>query len=243
MSHTGNPQARHILCATGNNIDALINLIVFNASVTYLSFPITAPREMEKKGDLSFIEIINEAHRLAATEMQDNKTRAFISPLSIDELPLVFKLRAAGDSTELEFDCEKERWSLTAMWGKEELVISPSLTGTRKFPVEQIKNASGTMGTDVGWRDRRLVLQSASLAIVCPKPPGENRITRGVNEEIQTAVPLGIMCNIWQKPEWDPDDFVGGRFPPAGSMGIGQTEASVQKMPSLPELIRAAPPA
>jgi hypothetical protein len=97
------------------------------------------------------------------------------------------------------------------------------------------------MATDVGWRDRRLVLQSASLAIVCPKPPNEDRITRGVNEEIQTAVPLGIMCNIWQNPEWDPGDFVGKRFPPAGSMGIGQTEATVQMMLTLTDLIRAKP--
>jgi hypothetical protein len=57
-----------------------------------------------------------------------------------------------------------------------------------------------------------------------------------VNEEIQTAVPLGILCNIWQKPEWDPDDFVGKRFP-----APGQTEAVVQKMKTLEELIRANP--
>jgi hypothetical protein len=69
LSHTGNPKARHILCATGNNLDALINLIVFNAPVTYLSFPISAPRELEAKGDISFIEIINKAHHLAAAEM------------------------------------------------------------------------------------------------------------------------------------------------------------------------------
>jgi hypothetical protein len=105
----------------------------------------------------------------------------------------------------------------------------------------QVSSATGTIRTDVGWRDRRLVLQSESLAIVCPKPPGENRITRGVSEEIQTAVPLGIICNLWQKPEWDPKDFVGTTFPAPGSMGIGQTQASVQKMDTLEDLIRAHP--
>ncbi|MEA2821622.1 MAG: hypothetical protein QOJ86_3626 [Bradyrhizobium sp.] len=242
LSHTGNAKARHILCAAGNNIDALINLIVFDASVTYLSFPISAPREMAANGDTRFIELINDAHRRAAVEMTANRSRAFISPLSIDELPLAFKARSLDqDVNEITFDCEHDRWNLADLWGNSELPILPSLTGTQIYPRVQVETAFGTLLTDVGWRDRRLVLQSASLAIVCPKPPLENRITRGVNEEIQTAVPLGIICNIWQKPEWDSEDFVGKTFPPAGSMGIGQTQAVVQKVKTLDELIRAEP--
>jgi hypothetical protein len=241
LSHTGNPKARHILCAAGNNVDALINLMIFDATVTYLSFPISAPREMLDKGDRAFVDVINEAHQRAATEMSNSRERSFISPLSIDELPLVSKIQSAGDNQSIEFDCENDRWNLKELWGNADLSILPSLTGQRQFPKKQLEAAFGTVRTDVGWRDRRLVLQSNSLAIVCPKPPNEDRITRGVNEEIQTAVPLGIICNIWQKPEWDPDDFVGKRFPPAGSMGIGQTEAAVQKLDSLDALIRAKP--
>jgi hypothetical protein len=241
LSHTANSAARHILCATGNSLDALINLIVFNAKVTYLSFPISAPRELEAKGDMSFIEIINEAHQLAAADMTTRRSRCFISPLSIDELPIVFKAHKQPEGTpDLQFDCENERWNLAQLWGADRSIL-PSLTGSQKFPMAQLDGASATIRTDVGWRDRRLVLQSDSLAIVCPKPPNEDRITRGVNEEIQTAVPLGILCNIWQKPEWDPNDFVGKAFPAAGSMGIGQTQASVSKMNTLEELIRAHP--
>lgn len=242
LSHTGNRLARHVLCATGNNLDALINLIVFDAKVTYLSFPISAPRELAAKGDTTFIAIINEAHHLAAVDMTQQRSRAFISPLAIDELPIVFKAQnAPEDATELEFDCENDRWNLVKLWGEPALPVLPSSKGVRKFPMAQINSAAGSVRTDVGWRDRRLVLQSESLAIVCPKPPDEDRITRGVSEEIQTAVPLGIMCNIWQKPEWDPKDFVGTTFPAAGSMGIGQTQASVQRMQTLEELIRANP--
>jgi hypothetical protein len=241
LSHTGNNNARHILCATGNNLDALVNLIVFDSKVTYLSFPISAPREMQADGDDSFIKVINEAHRLAAREMIENRTRSFISPLAIDELPIVFKFKNAADgATELDFNCETERWDLEDLWGPE-AVILPCLTGVLRFPMEQIDNAESSIRTDVGWRDRRLVLQSDSLAIVCPKPPREDRITRGVNEEIQTAVPLGIMCYIWQKPEWDKNDFVGTIFPRAGSMGMGQTQAVVQKVATLNDLIKAEP--
>lgn len=242
LSHTANSNAKHILCATGNSLDALINLLVFNAKVTYLSFPISASRELEAKGDMRFRDVINRAHNLAATEMSARRTRSFISPLAIDELPIVFKGRAAPDgATEIIFDCEKERWNLAQLWGDPSLPILPSLTGAQKFPIAQISSAAGTIRTDVGWRDRRLVLQSHSLAIVCPKPPTEERITRGVMEEIQTAIPLGIMCNLWQESEWDTDNFVGKTFPAAGSMGIGQTQASVQKLDTLEDLIRAHP--
>jgi hypothetical protein len=243
LSHTGNSRARHILFASGNNLDALINLIVFDAKVTYLSFPISAPRELASNGDTSFIEVINEAHRLASSEMTKERSRCFISPLSIDELPILFKAArsAREDAKELEFNCDSDRWNLERLWGSKDLPVVPSLPGTLKVPLAQIDSAGPTVRTDVGWRDRRLVLQSESLAIICPKPPNEDRITRGVNEEIQTAVPLGIICNIWQKPEWDPSDFVGSRFPAAGSMGIGQTEAVVQKVKTLEELIRANP--
>lgn len=242
LSHTGNSTARHILCAAGNSLDALINLIVFNAKVTYLSFPISSPRELAERGDWSFVEVINQAHNLASAQMNKDRSRSFISPLSIDELPIVFKAKKMpSEPKELEYDAEKERWNLEKLWGGADLPILPSLAGPHIFPMEQIASAAPLIQTDVGWRDRRLVLQSDSLAIVCPKPPNEERITRGVNEEIQTAVPLGIICNIWQKPEWDPNDFVGKRFPAAGSMGIGQTEASVQKMNTLEDLIRAKP--
>jgi len=242
LSHTGNSKARHILCAAGNSLDALINLIVFDAKVTYLSFPISAPREMEAKGNRSFIEIIDRAHQLAIGEMNSRRSRSFISPLAIDELPLVFKAaRVDEDTTEVEFDCENERWNLERLWGSREEPILESLKGIRRFPLAQIKNAAALIQTDVGWRDRRLVLQSESLAIVCPKPPDDDRITRGVSEEISTAVPLGIPCNFWQNPEWDPQDFVGRRFPPPGSMGGGQTEAVVQRMSTLEDLIRAHP--
>ena len=242
LSHTGDPTARHILCAVGNDIDALINLIVFDAAVTYLSFRISAARELAKVGDLSFVDIINRAHRIAAEEMKARRKRSIISPLSIDELPIVLKSREVPEgTTEVEFDCRKERWNLENLWGNADLTILPCSTGILKFPVTQIENAAGTIQTDVGWRDRRLVLQAKSLAIICPKPPHEDRITRGVLEEIQTAVPVGILCNFWQKPEWDCNDFVGKAFPAAGSMGIGHTQAVVQKIETLEGVVRAIP--
>jgi hypothetical protein len=238
-SHT-TPMPKHVLCATGNNLDALANLIIFDADVTYLSFPISAPRKLDKSGDPSFIQLINEAHHLAAAEMQREFSRCFISPLAIDELPIVTRYDEEA-SDNVRFNCASDRWKLDELWGSNELVISPPEDKPIEFPKAQIRGAREAIRTDVGWRDRRLVMQSKSLAIVSPKPPKEDRITRGVSEEIETAVLLGTVCYYWQKPEWDSGDFVGKAFGSAGSMGIGHTQAFVKRLDSLEELIRTKP--
>jgi hypothetical protein len=173
--------------------------------------------------------------------MLDNRQRSFITPLSIDELPMVFKLNEEGAPDPLPFDCVADRWSVADLWGGTAEPLVPGLPGVFNFPKEQILAAERMIRTDVGWRDRRLVQQSNSLAIVCPKPPGEDRITRGVMDEVDTAVAVGTVCHLWQKPEWDQTNFVGNFFGQAGSMGISQTQALVKQVTTLDDLIRANP--
>jgi hypothetical protein len=240
LSHTGNTAARHILCAAGNCLDVLVNLIIFNSTVTYLSFPISAARQMAHDGNSDFINLINRAHSLAAAEMRSDRSRSIISPLAIDELPILVKAHDE-QGKEIIFNCTNDRWNLRDLWGDPDAPILPSIGTDLRIPFEQVNEAAGTIRTDVGWRDRRMVLQSNSLAIVCPKPPGRDQITRGVSEEIQTAVPIGIPCNYWQNAQWDPEDIVENQFPAAGSMGIGQTQALVRRISTLEELIRAKP--
>lgn len=240
MSHMGPPGSRHILCATSNTLESIANLILFDAGVTYLSFPISAPRRLEEAGDTSFLDLINDAHRKALGQMRADRSRAFISPLAIDELPLVFRAENASDST-LGFDASADRWEVAKLWGEADAIIVPSLPGSVAIPIELIRAAEGMVKTDVGWRDRRLVQQASCLAIVCPKPPNENRITRGVSDEIQTATAVGTRCFLWQKPEWDRDGFVETQFPAPGSMGASQVQALVKRVETLDELIQSKP--
>ena len=172
--------------------------------------------------------------------MRADRRKCFISPLAIDELPIVSKSKNCNTEM-IEFSCNSDRWSLNELWGDDQLPILPANTENLRFPVDQIGTAAGAMQTDVRWRDRRLVLQSNSLTIVCPKLPNEDRITRGVKDEITTAIMMGIICNVWQNPEWDRDDFVGKEIFDAGSMGIGQTQETVQRFGSLEDVIRASP--
>lgn len=139
----------------------------------------------------------------------------------------------------VKYDCTRDRWSQDELWGSPEIAIIPPLKGEFSLPVDQIRAAEGGMRTDVGWRDRRLVLQSGSLAIVCPKDPTKDRITRGVNDEIATATAVGIPCFYWQKPEWDPKNYVETQFPAAGSMGAGHVQMLVNRADSLAALVAA----
>jgi len=240
LSHTGSKRARHVLCGVGNNLDAIANLAIFDAPVTYLSFPISVPRRLERSGNLSFVELINKAHHLAAAEMASNTKRCFISPLAIDELPIVAAARQEK-SEDLSFNAATDRWDVRELWGSAELPILVPEDAVQIFPKNEVLGVEEAIRTDVGWRDRRLVMQSKSLAIVCPKPPNEDRITRGVADEIETAVMLGTVCHYWQKPDWDPGNFLGERFGEAGSMGIGHSQSFVTRLESLEDLIRAEP--
>lgn len=241
LTHLPPNTARHVLCAAGNTLTALANLIVFDAAITYLSFPISAPRELATVGKVEFVKLINEAHHLAVGEMKKDHNRSFISPLAIDELPMVLKAKEVSEEKEMKFDCANDRWNLDELWGDSSLPIVPPDSEAFSFFTAQIADAQGLMRTDVGWRDRRLVMQSRSLAIVCPKPPEQNRITSGVETEIETAILLGIFCAYWQKPEWDPEDFVGKRYSRTGSMGAGHSQAFIKRVDSLNKLIEASP--
>ncbi len=240
VTHSQSGSARHVVCATGNALVSLANLVIFDADVTYMSFPISVPMNMADAGDASFMKLINHAHQLALREMHRERMRAFITPLSIDELPLL-KLKQGADGN-VTYDCATGRWNQDELWDDANAAILPMLKNGFKIPHgEQIQPAAGTMGTDVGWRDRRLVLQSKSLAIVCPKDPAADRITRGVRDEIATAVTVGTPCFYWQNPEWDKGGYVQSQFPSAGSMGQGFTELLVQRADSLESLISAKP--
>ena len=248
VSHSGS-NVRHILVATSNSLAAIANVVIWDADITYLSFPISAPRRMLKNGDSSFMDLINRLHRLALEQMEKDRRRSFITPLAIDELPMVFMWREAKRKAEetgellesISYLDTRDRWSQRDLWGSEDAAILPAEGSVVNIPSEQVEMVAGIVETDVGWRDRRLVLQSQSLAICCPKDPKEDRITRGVRTELEAATAVGISSFYWQNPDWDRKNFIATQFSPAGSMGLGATEALVQHTESLDALVQAKP--
>ena len=246
---------RHVALATSNAVHALANLIIFDANVTYLSFPISAPRRMEANGDERYKEVmgeVNELHHLALGQMQKDHERSFVTPLAIDEFPMVKKWekaqadwdrqKAAGAADlaplVIGYSDIRDRWKQSDLWGSEEVAILPPVKDEFGIPAEQIESVAGFVETDIGWRDRRLVLQSQSLAIHNPYDPVKGVITRGVKTEIEAATAAGVSSFYWQNPKWDPQDYVSTQFAPAGSMGPGASEALVQKTESLEALVQ-----
>ena len=241
---------KHIICSVNHPLEVIVNQIIFDADVTYLSFPITESLKMiEESGDSTLKGYIDEAHQIALKEMRNDRTRCFISPLSIDELPF---LDAMNESNKIErevdgqkvmkfrFDADASRWRLTDLWGPDTKLIAKPFE-FEEFDWEQVAQAAGLVWTDIGWRDRRLVLQSRNLAVVCPVPPGRNEITGGVKDEIETAIPNGVYCYIWQKKEWDLQDIVGRTFKRPTSMGLGAISQMSEIADSLETLIQMKP--
>lgn len=245
-------QVKHIICSVNHPVEVIVNPIIFDADVTYLSFPISEPLQMiEKSGDFALKEYIDKAHRLALKEMKSDRTRCFISPLSIDETPF---LHARNDENKIvyevdgkkvlkfRFDAEGSRWSLADLWGADtELIAKPFELKEIEFDWEQVANAEGVVWTDIGWRDRRLVLQSRNLAVICPVPPTRDEITGGVKDEIETAIPNGIYCYIWQEKKWDPQDIVRRTYKRDTSMGLGAVRQMTEIVDSLEDLIQMKP--
>jgi hypothetical protein len=239
-SHCDAANVRHVLVASSNALAALANVVIFDAAVTYLSFPISAPRRMEQKGDRSFIELINKLHCLALEQMEKDRERAFITPLSIDELPMINKWKQNEDRP-LNYLDTRDRWPQSDLWGNDDRAVLPPIGKEFPIPAEQIDVVSGNAETDVGWRDRRLVLQARTLAICCPKDPLAERITRGVKTEIDAAALVGIDSFYWQNPDWDKNKYLENIWGSPGSMGLGGTEALVQRVESLEALVQAKP--
>lgn len=230
--------ARHVFFSVNHPVEVLRDIIIFDAGISYLSFPISAPRDLLKVGDTSFRDGVNDFHHRVVREYKpkNQPKSVYVSPLSIDELPLVEAAAATMDDHVL-FDPSADRWSLKDLWGDVEL-LSDAAPERSPFPREELQNVVGLLKTDVAWRDYRLVRQSAALGVYCPKAPNRDRISRGVEAEIRAAVQgVDKTIHIWQKPEWDPQDVVGKDLGTPGAMGMDTFQRQVHQVDSLDELV------
>lgn len=228
---------RHVLFSVRNPLRSLVNIIYSNAHIIYLSFPISAPRgAIKKRGDYTLKEGIDQFHKSSLDLLRDNKSISIISPLSIDELPFVETLTSpqGEGALTISFDSSK-RWQLSDIWG-EEATASNNQPAPAEIPIESVKESVGLISTDVGWRDFRLVSQSSCLAVYCPVPPGEDRITRGVRNEIDSAVFEGIPSYVFQDSTWDPNSKIMDIIGETGSMDFNHFHTWVTKVDTVTDL-------
>jgi len=240
LASSTNP--RHLMVAVSHPCSTVANCIYdrkFDCHVVYLSFPISAPRDLLKDGDASGIQEVSDFNSAAYERQRSSKKFAFISPLGIDEIPFVKTYEATMEQYHearriaisegeeppappgtMEFDPVVGRWNLDGFWRPDERLGIPEKPYC-PFPIEDVRTACGNMYTDVGWRDYRLVEQADCLAVFNPVFKNRKDISRGVRNEIEHALRYGKPVHIYQDPSHDPNEIsaaLGGG--PGGTMGL-----------------------
>ena len=216
----------HYLLSVNNPRKTFENLLLHQANLVYLSFPISIPRRLlrsEKKQSLGeeFVAGINSFHQHAASLQRDNPKIGIVSPLTIDELPFsrfamreiaeLIKSERELEEFNLDFSPLKYCWNIDDLFPADEK-FSRSREQSKKINAKLAFDVLGSIGTDVTWRDSRLTTQSQALAVYCPVGPdfkSKSRMARGVETEILLAAKNHIPCHIYQDIRFDPEDVLG----------------------------------
>lgn len=212
---------RHLVLAVGHPRETLARLIFKpRVKVVYLSFPISEPRRMAEKNDTTGLNAVSEFIAYAHRRQIACQRLACVCPLAIDELPFVRSLKDSKEGS-VEFARDSLRWNLQDFWPGDEQLGLPA-EASCGFPLEQVKNACGSIVSDVTWRDYRLVEQADCLAVYNPVFNNSGRISRGVQNEIDFATRLDRPVYIFQDPDHDRDAVCASRY---GSGGGGTMSA------------------
>ncbi len=242
--------ARHVFLAVNHPVTTLTNIILGNAQIVYLSFPISAPRDLEQskvkahqKTAAAIKEEINAFHALALDAQRHNPRVAFVSPLAIDELPFAAALQTVhGAKKTFTFPAQKRRWPTSELWPNTPFLIKNQAPVVTNIPIDAARAVTGMIGTDVGWRDYRLVLQAHYLACyspILPRPNAEWRIARGVAGELEKATGNFIPCHVYQNPRFDPTGEWERWLGSAGTMGSSDKNTFIVKEESVQAVIGA----
>ena len=239
-----NVSARHVFLAVNHPRHVLTKLISSNEPVVYLSFPITAPRELRAAGTEHAVSAdatfggINTFHRAGLRSQLGDAGFVCVSPLAIDELPFALAAKAAARRGEeaFAFDEASARWPLQAIWHEADLLGTPCEAPKRGFPTQEVLGVVPMISSDVGWRDYRLVLQAKSIACyspVMPRPDGGWRLANGVKAELEKAAESFISCVVFQEPKFDPQRVWDSWLGTPGSMGSSTRNVYIQAVTSV----------
>lgn len=241
---------RSLVIAVGHPCDTIAKCIFSeNPKIVYLSFPISEPRRMEADGNFSGIKAVSDLIACAHAKQKTTPDLAFICPLAIDELPFskAFDPEATEETPEgateprlraCRFERDALRWDLSQFWPLDER-MGPPAEPYAPFWVKDVKNAAGSILTDVAWRDFRLAEQADRLAVFNPIFPGRDSVTGGVANEVAFAIRFGHPVYVYQDAAFDPKGLCGQWIKSYGSgtMGQGPSGQLINLKHSIDELL------
>lgn len=217
-------------------LNAILNPM--EATVVYLSFPISQPREMADRGDESGMLSVSQFVR-AALELQHANRRLVVEcPLMIDELPFRKAMRSQISEVETReraeealpladrnpvvrefaFDRHSSRWPLDSLCPQADAPLCEPPSTLQAFPREQVRQALDLIDEDVTFRDYRLVDQADIVGVFNPildatrsvqtNTDAEQGMAKSVAEEVYHAIRWQIEVFLYQNPALDPNQVV-----------------------------------
>lgn len=256
-----NPPARHVVLSVNHPLENAARLILSTSPphIVYLAFPISEPRRMlqQQPPNQRGMDLINEFHRSAFQIQKELPNCLFITPLAIDERPLsdlarqpesgvveeVAAAQGEPDQQCLRFDRDTRRWPTTIVGPRETLISAgpPNASAQKPIPLSQVRAASGSIETDVGWRDYRLVLQADALAVCCPVMNNRDELAGGVRDEINFATTRGKPVYIYQDEQQDEKNLARQLLKPGSSaMGVSDQQELITFCQSMEDALKRA---
>lgn len=255
IAHAQQPPVRNLMLAVGHPCETLAHCIIHpDPRIVYLSFPISEPRKMAARGDQSGMTEVSEFIRAAYRHQKTSPHLALECPLAIDEIPFINALpvpapaaegdqeqgrqRQAQPEGEIAFDRAAARWDLGRFWPEADRLSLPAAEPQIKFPGTQLRDASGSILTDVTFRDYRMVQQVERLAVFNPVFNNRPEMAGSVGQEIDFAVAQGRPVYVYQDPKHDSQGVMNQFFgrltdstmAPAPSRNLIVRKNSVQEL-------------
>lgn len=239
---SGDRRIKNLVIAASHPCDTLAKCIYSEKlKVVYLSFPISEPRRMLARNDKTGIEAVSRFITQAHAKQKGSSDLAFTCPLAIDELPFSTALGQLQTNT-AEFNRDALRWNLSDFWPPDERMALPA-DPFGEFITKDVRNAAGSIWTDVGWRDFRLAEQADALAVFNPIFPGRDTVTGGVAVEVAFAVRFSHPIYVYQDPTLDPNDlcavWLKSYGVESGTMGQGPSGQLINRKTSLDDLFNS----
>ncbi|AGB26269.1 hypothetical protein Mycsm_06110 [Mycobacterium sp. JS623] len=193
---SGDTRCPVYLVSVKHPLATLVKLIEGDHRCVYLSHPIS---EVRRKGVAPEDATLNAVQRVSSLLRREF---VLFEPTTIDE----YRFRIEDEADD-DVPASPSRASLTRRWpalldldGSDEQCVTPTPEAFRMLSIETgvegvrnvslVKELVRKIDEQINWRDRQLVIQSESLAVITPFSKLDGTVSGGVREEVDLHAKL-----------------------------------------------------